>query len=63
MSTFEARFGGICGSCTERIHRGDLATYAEDVVVHADCEDSAQPERKVEVCTQCWLTRPCDCEE
>lgn len=63
MSVFEARYGGTCGACDERIHVGDLATYAEDVIVHVDCESSARPERKPEVCTQCWMTKPCDCEE
>lgn len=64
MSAFEARFGGNCCSCDERIHIGDLVTYAlDDVVVHADCEDSARPERKTEVCGKCWLTKPCDCED
>jgi hypothetical protein len=63
VSTFEAKFGGICGSCTERIHIGDPATYAGDTVVHASCDDTAQPERKTETCPDCWLTKPCDCEE
>lgn len=60
--SFQAKYGGNCGACGERIHVGDLATYSDDVVVHADCEDS-QPERKVEVCTICWLTKPCECDD
>jgi len=64
MSTFEAKYGGYCCLCDERVHVGDIATYAlDDVVVHADCEGSARPERKAEVCTQCWLTKPCGCED
>jgi hypothetical protein len=63
VSVFEARFGGLCCSCDERIHIGDLATYAlDDVVVHADCSESARPERTAEVCAECWLTKPCECE-
>ena len=61
--SFEAKYGGICGECEERIHVGDLAKYGEDFIMHDDCEDSVQPERKAEVCTSCWLTKPCDCEE
>lgn len=61
--SFEAKYVGYCCSCDDLIHVGDLAVYAlDDVVVHADCEDSARPERKAEVCAQCWLTMPCDCE-
>jgi hypothetical protein len=60
--SFEAKYGGICGECEERIHVGDLVTYAEDVIVHVDCEDSVKAVRKADVCTKCWLTKPCDCE-
>ena len=64
MSEFEARYPGTCGTCEDRIHVGDMITYSdEDAVVHVDCESSARPERKAEVCTVCWLTKPCDCEE
>ena len=62
MRTFEAKYSGTCDACMERIRIGDLATYAEDNTVHADCEDSFQPERQAEVCSTCWLTKPCDCE-
>lgn len=61
--SFEAKYGGTCGACTGRIHVGDLATYDEDELVHEDCEGSMRPIRKVDVCTTCWLTKPCDCEE
>lgn len=62
MSTFQAKYGGNCGACGERIHKDDWAKYMEDNLVHADCED-VQPERKAEVCISCWLTKPCECDD
>jgi hypothetical protein len=63
MRIFEAKYGGTCDACDERIHVGDQALYSgDDALIHLDCEGSARPERKTEVCTQCWLTKPCDCE-
>lgn len=61
--SFEAKFGGTCAACGERIHVGDIATYVDDALVHVDCGDSARPIREADICTQCWLTKPCDCEE
>lgn len=62
--SFEAQYAGTCGVCDDRIHVGDLITYAlDDVLTHVDCEAHAQAERKTEICTKCWLTKPCDCEE
>jgi Zn ribbon nucleic-acid-binding protein len=60
--SFEAKYGGTCGACTERIHVGDLATYDEDEIVHVDCEGSGRQVRKADACATCWLTKPCDCE-
>jgi hypothetical protein len=60
--SFEAKYGGPCGSCTERIRPGDQVTYADDEMVHADCEGSSTPERKTETCSVCWLIKPCECE-
>jgi hypothetical protein len=61
--TFEAKYDGACGECEERILVGDLVTYAEDVLVHGDCEEFVRPERPTETCTKCWLVKPCDCED
>lgn len=64
--TFEAKYGGRCGVCDERIKPGDLATYSDDVVVHADCPD--EPERPARpVCDMCWMeiasNGKCGCDE
>lgn len=62
--SFEAQYAGTCGACDERIHVGDMVTYTlDDVIAHDDCLVCPRPERKAEVCTQCWLTKPCDCED
>jgi hypothetical protein len=62
--SFEAKYQGWCADCDDRIHVGDVVTYTDDTgtLVHMDCEGLAEPERKVEVCDKCWLTKPCDCE-
>jgi len=60
--TFTAKYHGTCGSCTEHITPGERVDYAEDDLVHADCEQAAPRERPTTVCPTCHLTRPCDCE-
>ena len=60
--SFEAKYAGICGSCTERIRPGDDVNYVEGELVHADCDIAAPVERKTETCPVCWLIRPCECE-
>lgn len=60
--SFEAKYGGICGSCTERIRVGDLVMYLDHEVVHADCEEFVPVERKTVTCETCWLIKPCECE-
>lgn len=61
--SFEAKYEGWCGGCDGRIHPGDIATYVDDEIAHLDCETGTAPLRPAEVCNQCWLTKPCDCEE
>lgn len=63
MSEFEAKYGGSCGACDERIRMGELVTYADDNLVHAECEAAARIVRKADVCGTCWLVRPCGCED
>ena len=61
--SFQAKYSGTCAACGERIHVGDLATYVGDSIVHVDCDAHPEPERKTEICADCWLTKPCDCED
>ena len=61
MRAFEAKYHGRCDACDERIIPGEHVRYSEDdEIVHNRCEDYAAP---VEVCSHCWLTKPCDCED
>lgn len=66
--TFEAKYSGRCGACDERIQPGDVCTYAEDVVVHEDCEASVprEPDPRP-VCPRCFMETAangkCGCDE
>ena len=63
---FAARYsGGRCAaSCGEPIIEGEMLTYADDQLVHLDCADSLPQDRPAPtVCTSCYLTHPCDCED
>lgn len=62
---FEAKYPGRCADCGEDIERGDLIQYDEDSrIVHADCDpEPTAAERPTETCTECWLIKPCGCEE
>jgi len=60
--SFEAKYGGTCWVCDELIRVGELVTYEEDFLAHDECEASTRLIRKADVCTRCWLTKPCDCE-
>jgi hypothetical protein len=62
---FDARYPGVCASCGERIKVGDLIRSTDDGYVHEDCDDPMYlpVTRKVEVCTTCWLEKPCECDD
>ena len=55
MNTFRARYDGRCPSCAVVIESGDLLTYDDGQVVHAECADVERPERRVRAtCPDCW---------
>ena len=60
--TFEARYHGSCGTCGEHICPGDSCEWVDDEIVHALCETPAAPTKPAEVCTDCWMTKPCWCD-
>lgn len=58
-----AQFSGRCVACDERIHEGDEITRSPDGMwVHAACPEVVE-EKPRPVCDQCWLTKPCGCED
>jgi len=65
--TFTAQFHGICAACGIYIVPGESCAYNEDgKVVHARiCDPYTRrvEQRSAEVCTTCWLTKPCECDE
>jgi hypothetical protein len=65
VSAFEAKFGGPCAAGCDGIEEGDTIRYVNDRPAHVHCEpdDEPAPERELEVCQECWLIKPCGCEE
>jgi hypothetical protein len=64
VSAFVARYGGRCGGCSERIKPGEQVVYVDDELAHVDCEQWAiENADQPEVCTTCWLEKPCPCED
>lgn len=65
--SFEAKYAGRCQACGEPIQVGDLLMVAGTTFVHADCDTSVSEteldrDSTREVCTVCWLLKPCGCE-
>lgn len=64
MGAFAARYAGRCGGCDERILPGEQIVMVDDEPVHEECEAWALgPPRPVDVCPECWMVRPCPCQD
>lgn len=63
--TFTARYHSTCGACGGHISPEDTARWVDDEVVHAICTDHEQapPARPVVVCGECWMAKPCFCDD
>jgi hypothetical protein len=61
MRTFDARYRGHCNTCDEPIEVGDQLRYEDDEVVHGTCKETVRALR--EVCSTCWLEKPCGCDD
>lgn len=59
QESWEARWDGHCFECEQAIHRGQKVTRVDGRVAHLTCPT----DRPVEVCTKCWLVRPCEHDE
>lgn len=59
-----AAFNSTCNECAGDIEEGDLITSALDGYVHLDCGNDEDYEgRPLVLCPDCFLTKPCFCEE
>lgn len=64
--TFKARYRSACTQCPDPIEVGEVVTYDDDqLTAHATCVIEALPltGRKVEICGECHMQKPCDCTE
>lgn len=61
---FEAKYGDVCDRCEEGIRVGQRVTYVGDDLVHGSCVDvPGRVVKKAETCTECWLEKPCPCDD
>lgn len=58
--SFTAQYFGHCSGCGEPIWPGSLIDGESGDYAHAEC--SAEP-KSAEVCTDCFLEKPCPCED
>lgn len=72
MGAFIARWSGRCAAeCGEPIAAGDRVLFVDDELVHEGCELEGLvgadrrhgARREAEVCTRCYLIRPCPCDD
>jgi len=64
--SFEARYESQCGDCGERIHMGDLIVRDGEHFVHEVCdpaETDFDRDAKRPVCPDCFMVKPCPCED
>jgi hypothetical protein len=57
---FEARYGGWCANCPDRIKPGDQVRYTEGELAHVMCLEKA-PEESGEPCKKCFLFHAGEC--
>lgn len=64
--SFIAKYRGTCGQCEGAIWPGDEVTWPMDGdIQHVRCEPQPDDQigtRPADVCTTCWLTKPCECD-
>lgn len=61
--SFPAKYPGVCNDCGEHVSVGELINYVSGSLTHESCGGSSLDLRvNAEVCTECWLVKPCECE-
>lgn len=60
---FLARYPGVCPACDERFEAGEPVRFDADGVVHESCDAVPRDLTPAEVCTHCWLEKPCGCDD
>jgi hypothetical protein len=67
---FEAKYGGKCANCGEDIRPGDSVRYLDGELVHVGhgvSRDTASRigarAKRAVVCTDCFLEKPCACDD
>lgn len=67
--SFPAKYRGKCASCLEPIEVGQevhfVGAYNHDKELqHVECEEAITiPEHRAPVCKDCWLEKPCECDD
>ena len=64
---FTARYRGRCLPGHDMIEPGDLIEYTHHqgvlVPTHVECAGLDRPQAPREVCTTCFMEKPCPCED
>jgi len=67
--SFEAQYEGRCAA-GDQVEPGDVVEYLDDRLVHSECvaivrerDRASRREETREVCTTCWLLKPCGCDD
>lgn len=62
--SFEAQYPGRCYECDSPIIAGDQVEYVDGSVQHSDHGEAELRERPDnQTCTECWLIKPCECDD
>ena len=60
--SFLAQYHGTCGECGEHISPGEeIQSTLAGEYIHVECEPNTA-HRHEEVCTKCFLIKPCECD-
>ena len=62
-----AKYAGVCDNCGGEIEVGDQITFiagmSERHVIHAYCSESTVQRKPAEVCSHCFMEKPCGCDD